>query len=228
MRPLPERTPENEFFWTSGAEGVLRFQHCGPCERFVHPPQPGCPTCGGQLEVHDVSGRGTVVGFTVNHQQWLPDLAPPYVVALVAIDEDPLVRLTTLVVDTEPEAVEIGLPVETRFEQHEDIWLPLFTPTGEPARTVSEWPEPPRAPVATRVTAEKFESKVALTGVGISAVGRRLERDPLSLAADASRAAVADAGLDLTQIDGLSTYPGGAKGSGHSEGGVPAMAEALG
>ena len=25
MRPLPELTPENEWFWTSGADGKLRF-----------------------------------------------------------------------------------------------------------------------------------------------------------------------------------------------------------
>ncbi|MDT5160136.1 MAG: hypothetical protein QOC90_446, partial [Mycobacterium sp.] len=31
-----------------------------------------------------VSGQATVAGFTVNHQQWLPNFPPPYVVAVVA------------------------------------------------------------------------------------------------------------------------------------------------
>ena len=61
MRPLPQLRPETEFFWTSGADGVLRFQHCNACERIVHPPGPGCPGCGGELRVREVSGRGTVV-----------------------------------------------------------------------------------------------------------------------------------------------------------------------
>ena len=47
-----------------------------------------------------------------------------------------------------------------------------------------------------------------LSGVGRSAIGRRLMRDPLSLAVDACLAAVDDAGLTLDDIDGLSTYPG--------------------
>ncbi len=228
MRPLPELTPENEFFWTSGADGVLRFQLCVACDRYLHPPGPDCPHCGGDLEVRAVSGRATVVGFTVNHQQWLPDMTPPYVIGLVAIDEDPLVRLTTVIVDSEPDDVGIGLPVEVRFEQHEDVWLPVFAPTGNPASDQQTWPEPEMAPVRARVSNEKFESKVALTGIGISDVGRRLDRDPLGLTMDACRAAVADAGLTLDDIDGLSTYPGGgARGGGHSEGGIPAVVEAL-
>ncbi len=51
-------------------------------------------------------------------------------------------------------------------------------------------------------------------------------RDPLSLTVDACLAAVADAGLELDDIDGLSTYPG-AGGMGMSEGGVTAVEEAL-
>ena len=50
--------------------------------------------------------------------------------------------------------------------------------------------------------------------------------DPLSLAVDACLGAVADAGLTLEDIDGLSTYPG-AVGLGMSEGGPTAIEEAL-
>ncbi len=65
-----------------------------------------------------------------------------------------------------------------------------------------------------------------LTGVGRSALGRRLLVDPLSLTVDACLEAVADAGLELDDIDGLSTYPGAA-GMGMSEGGITAVEEAL-
>ena len=50
--------------------------------------------------------------------------------------------------------------------------------------------------------------------------------DPLSLTVDACLAAVADAGLTLDDIDGLSTYPGYG-GMGMSEGGVTAVEDAL-
>ena len=229
MRPLPKLTPENEFFWTSGAEGVLRFQFCNPCNRYLHPPGAVCAYCGAEPEPKDVSGRATVVGVTVNYQPWLPDMEVPYVIGLVAIEEDPLVRLTTLIVDAEPDEVVIGLPVTVRFEQHKDVWLPVFTPTGAPASEAVDYPEPEPAPVRPMPTPEKFESKVAITGIGMSEVGRRLGRNPMSLAVDACRAAVLDAGLTMGDIDGLSTYPGGgAKDGGHSEGGIYPVAEALG
>ena len=55
---------------------------------------------------------------------------------------------------------------------------------------------------------EQFEDRVAITGIGISQVGRRLQRDPWALTAEAALAAIADAGLSADDIDGVSTYPG--------------------
>ena len=59
-----------------------------------------------------MSGRATVIGFTVNSQQWLPKMAPPYVIANVALAEDPGVRLTTNIVGCDPDDVHIGQEVE--------------------------------------------------------------------------------------------------------------------
>ena len=47
-----------------------------------------------------------------------------------------------------------------------------------------------------------------ITGIGQSEVGMKLPRAPLLLTLDAVREALADAGLDISQIDGVSTYPG--------------------
>jgi acetyl-CoA acetyltransferase len=47
-----------------------------------------------------------------------------------------------------------------------------------------------------------------ISGIGMSEVGVRLTRSPLGLTMDAIKEAVADAGLTLAQIDGVSTYPG--------------------
>ena len=51
--------------------------------------------------------------------------------------------------------------------------------------------------------------------------------DPLSLTVDACLAAVADAGLTLDDIDGLSTYPSRVGSPGFSEGGIAPLTEAL-
>ena len=50
--------------------------------------------------------------------------------------------------------------------------------------------------------------EACITGIGQSEIGRRLYRDPLELTLDGCLAAVADAGLTIADIDGLSTYPG--------------------
>jgi acetyl-CoA acetyltransferase/uncharacterized OB-fold protein len=226
VRPLPELTPVNEWFWTSGADGRLRIQGCTDCGTLVHPPTPVCPVCRSRSWAPTVvSGQGTVVGFTVNHQQWLPGFEPPYAIANVALAEDARVHLTTNIVGCDPEDVHIGQEVSVRFEQHEDVWLPLFEPTGGTDSTdrVAEPERPrPRPPASS----ERFEHRAVLSGVGRSAIGRRLMVDPLSLAVDACEAAVADAGLTLEDIDGLSTYPG-PFGPGITEGGVTAVEEAL-
>jgi acetyl-CoA acetyltransferase len=47
-----------------------------------------------------------------------------------------------------------------------------------------------------------------LTGIGQSQVGVKLTRAPLLLTLDAVREALGDAGLQIGQIDGVSTYPG--------------------
>jgi acetyl-CoA acetyltransferase len=56
--------------------------------------------------------------------------------------------------------------------------------------------------------AASLTEKVVISGIGQSAIGRRLGRDPLQLTAEACLAAVEDAGLTLADIDGLTTYPG--------------------
>jgi acetyl-CoA acetyltransferase/uncharacterized OB-fold protein len=221
--------PETEFFWTSGADGVLRFRRCADCRSYQHPPGPVCRTCGSSaLEVEPVSGRGVLVGFTVNEHTWTPAFPAPYVIGIVAIEEDPRVRLTTNIVDVPVDELAVGRRVEVRFEQSEDVWLPLFTyAAAGPAEGAVPEDEPVGPWVRPMVRAEKFEDKVALTGIGMSRVGRRLGVDPLSLTVEACRQAVADAGLTMADIDGLATYPGGAAAGGHSEGGVTAVEECL-
>lgn len=53
------------------------------------------------------------------------------------------------------------------------------------------------------------EKAAVIRGFGASAVGRRLPVSEMSLTVDACLAAIADAGLDRDDIDGLATFPGG-------------------
>ncbi|MBM3659016.1 MAG: 3-ketoacyl-CoA thiolase [Actinobacteria bacterium] len=231
-RPQPYQMPEAEFYWSSGADGRLRIQHCDDCDQLVHPPKPVCHYCRStNRSVVGVSGAGTVVGFTVNHQQWLPSFPPPYVLASVALAEDARVMITTNIVGCDPDDVVVGLPVAVEFEEDRGTWFPLFRPTGD--APAADLPPLPVDPVATlrsarpMVSTEKFEDKVAITGIGMSRLGRRLMVDPLELTVEAARRAVEDAGLTFDDIDGLSTYPAGSAPGGHSEGGIVALESAL-
>ena len=44
-RLLPQISDNNEFFWTSGEDGRLRFQRCSSCGELRHPPGPVCAYC---------------------------------------------------------------------------------------------------------------------------------------------------------------------------------------
>lgn len=126
FRVLPSIDSENEFFWTAGADGVLRLLCCDDCSFFLHPPVPQCPRCESRnVSPREVSGLGEIHSYTINHQAWDGDPAP-YAIVLVELAEQKGLRLTSNLVGTPVEDVRIGMPVRVQFEQHGDIWMPLF------------------------------------------------------------------------------------------------------
>lgn len=129
FRVLPRVTPWNEHFWKGGAEGKLLFLRCRDCATWIHPPSPVCPDCHGKdVEPEAVSGRATVLTYTLNHQPWVPAPDHPYAIAIVEIEEQRGLRLMTNIVHCPPEQVRIGMPVRVVFEQHDDVFVPLFEP----------------------------------------------------------------------------------------------------
>jgi hypothetical protein len=126
-RKLPALNADNRAFWQGGEQGKLLIHHCDACARFFHPPSPMCPQCASfDVAPRPVSGKGSVASFTVNHQAWTPELETPFVVAIVELLEQPGLRFLSNIVNCDPEIVKIGMRVKVRFEQVEDVWLPLF------------------------------------------------------------------------------------------------------
>ncbi|MDV3124629.1 Zn-ribbon domain-containing OB-fold protein [Mycobacterium sp. 21AC1] len=137
LRLAPSPTAESQAFWTGGEGGELLINRCHRCGRFFHPPGPACWRCRStDVAPEPVSGRGKVATFTVNRQPWIPGFEPPYIVAMVELDDEPDVRLITNVVGVSADDVRIGMAVEVFFEDwtalsgEEDtrVWLPLFRP----------------------------------------------------------------------------------------------------
>lgn len=74
-----------------------------------------------------------------------------------------------------------------------------------------------------------MNTATVISGIGQSDVGRRLGRSGLSLTVQAALGALADAGLDRSDIDGLSTWPGGSgPAPGFTGAGVWDVKDALG
>ena len=101
---------------------------CPHCEAKLFPPRDICPECGGEAKsLYTFSGRGEVYSHTT--VQDAPagfEENAPYTVALVKLEEGPL--LTAQLTDLGEEAVEIGTPVEmvTRRVRCDDADSPIL------------------------------------------------------------------------------------------------------
>jgi acetyl-CoA acetyltransferase len=77
--------------------------------------------------------------------------------------------------------------------------------------------------------ADPLERRAIISGVGQSAIGRRLFRDDLDLTCEAALEAIADAGLQPDDIDGIACYPGPVQGGpGFAGPGIYEVQDALG
>jgi uncharacterized OB-fold protein len=126
--PLPVPDEDTQPFWDYCAQGELRAQRCSGCGRLRHPPRPRCRDCGSlQFEWAPLSGRGTVYSYIVSHQAIHPALVDLVPHAVVTVELEEGLRMTSNVLDCPHEALAIGLPVEVVFEKAgEDITLPKF------------------------------------------------------------------------------------------------------
>ncbi len=125
--PLPDvDDPLTAPFFAGAARGELLITRCGTCGDYVWYPQDACPRDGGSLAWTAVSGRGTLFSWAVVRRAFLPAFEDrvPFVTALVALVEDPAVRLCTYVVGTAPEELVADAPVAVSFRPLEFTTLP--------------------------------------------------------------------------------------------------------
>ena len=134
LRPLPSpMLPEARPFWDGLRQRRLMLPRCGRCGPFFYPRRL-CPTCHGRdVDWMQASGRGTLYSFSIVHQAMLPafKVAPPYVLALVQLDEGPRLMTNLVEVEPDPDRIRIGMPVEIVYEDLGDsVTLALFRPRG--------------------------------------------------------------------------------------------------
>jgi uncharacterized OB-fold protein len=134
LRLVPAPAGLNAEFYAFCAAGELRFQRCGACRAWRHPPRYRCAACGSDAwEWERSSGRGRVFSYTITHQSLDPAYADelPYAVLVVELEEGP--RVVGNLRDLAPADLTLDLPVEVVFERLSDtIGLTHFHPQVGP------------------------------------------------------------------------------------------------
>ena len=132
LPPLPQPDALTTFFWDGVAQHKLLILCCQTCGHLVHYPRPLCDRCQGRdLTPTEVSGRATISSYTVVEQAFHPYFVDklPYVLAVVELEEEAGVRLTTNIVDCTEDRLHIDLPVVVDFrEVAPGFTLPMFRP----------------------------------------------------------------------------------------------------
>lgn len=133
FEPLPPVTDLTRPFWAGGLSGELRLQRCSDCGHLRYPVSAICPRCLSPAAAWTAtSGRGTVLSYIVferaYHESWREQV--PYVVALIELDEGPV--LISNVIGAEPSRVAVGQRVTVTFPRRgAEAALPQFELAAE-------------------------------------------------------------------------------------------------
>lgn len=129
FRPTPSALTRP--FWEAAARGVLVRQRCVACTTSFYTPQICCPRClSEEWTWAESTGRGTVYSYTVCHRAPEPGFEPPYVLAIVDLDDG--WSMLSNIVRCAASAVRLAMRVRVAWERLDDeIVLPVFEP--EPA-----------------------------------------------------------------------------------------------
>ena len=114
--------PTTAAYWAAAREGRLLVQCCAECGHHQFYPRPFCLACESrQVRWRQSGGYGHVYSMTTVRIPVTPGLVPPYLLALVDLDEGPRL-LTTIVGDC-----AIGDRVQLGWTDRDGLPLPVFS-----------------------------------------------------------------------------------------------------
>ena len=129
---IPQPTIDSRRYWDGCKRHELWLPYCSRCEEHFFYPRPFCPRCfSWDIEWRQASGRGTLYSYAIQYRPQAPGFEPPYITAMVRLEEGP--RLLTNLVDVEPdpEQIRCDMPVEVVFDDvANDVSLPKFRPSA--------------------------------------------------------------------------------------------------
>ena len=134
-RPLPQPiTPESKPYWDGLKQGKLMLPTCGDCRLTFFYPRGVCPRCQSRsITWTQASGRGRLHAFGIGAQSFNKafKVPPPYVLALIELEEGPRMMSNLVNVQADPKTVKCDMPVEVVFHKlTDDLTVPLFQPAG--------------------------------------------------------------------------------------------------
>ena len=120
----PYGDPITAPFWEAAARHNLVIQQCEDCTACQFYPRPICLACESRnLAWIGVSGDATIYALTTVHLRTAPEFEPPYVTALVDLDEG--VRMLTNIIGDKP---KIGDRVRLAWRERDGLPpLPIWT-----------------------------------------------------------------------------------------------------
>ena len=131
-RPLPNtKELDTQEFWAATKNKEFKYQQCDNCDKVVFYPRRHCTGCtGGKLAWKTASGKASVYTYSVVRQSYHPFFRNmvPYVVAWIDLEEGPRILSNVIGVDDPLNDVSIGQEVQLEWEEHEDLFIPLFRP----------------------------------------------------------------------------------------------------
>jgi uncharacterized OB-fold protein len=91
---------------------ALMGEVCPHCDAKIFPPRDVCPECHGEAkEPFAFSGKGEIYSYTTIYEAPSGyDANAPYTVALVKLNEGPMI--TAQLTDVDQQSIQIGMPVE--------------------------------------------------------------------------------------------------------------------
>jgi len=189
---------------TELAAGRFLIQQCDDCGQHIYFPREVCPHCGsGAVQFVTPSGLGTVYSVTTVRRK--PDAGGDYNVCLIDLDEG--VRLMSRVEISPADAVQVGQRVQARVVLEKDQGVVVFDPVSTPATAAKPVPRGPAASTAVHTSTglKALRGSAVIAGVATFGCGEATGFTEMEVLARAARAAVADAGLKMSDIDGLCT-----------------------
>lgn len=123
---------DDSLFWEYCSREELRFQTCTACGISRHPPHPVCSRCGStDFEYRPAPETGSLYSFTVvrtaAHKAFADQL--PYCLGIVVFSGLPEIKLVTRILDADPQALAIGMPLRLVWRRHgPKLVLPCFAP----------------------------------------------------------------------------------------------------